>query len=171
MDSNYRKLKTYNDNTISIKEGFELNSGYIQFTKETENNVAVLKASSSDITSKMSIMNLRDPRSRALKQDYISSEVKDFPATVPTNKRISFQLNDNVKSSLNSIDVFVRTPEGYWAPIAQYMNQQYAQFDSTTKQLHISKEGILLLSQVFNVTGSPMLEADGTPLIRIVITW
>jgi hypothetical protein len=168
MDSNYRKLKTYNDNTISIKEGFELNSGFIQFTKETENSVAVLKASSSDITTKVNILT---PTQRGLNPQYVSSEVRDLPATVVTNKRISFPLDSRVSSSLNSIDIFVRSPEGYWAPISQYMNQQLVQYDSATKQLHISKDGTALMSQVFDVRGSPMMTPDGTPLVRIIITW
>lgn len=170
MDSNYRKLKTYNDNTISIKEGFELNSGYIQFTKETENNVAVLKASSSDITTKMSIMNAVG-RSSALKRDYTLSETRDLPATVPTDKRISFPLSDKVNSSLNSIDIFVRSVDGFWAPIAQYMNEQVVQFDSVTKQLYINKDSFSLISQVFALKGQPLQTPDGTPLVRIIITW
>lgn len=170
MDSNYRKLKTYNDNTISIKEGFELNSGFIQFTKETENNVAVLKASSSDITTKMSIMNAVG-RSSALKRDYTLSETRDLPATVPTDKRISFPLSDKVNSSLNSIDIFVRSVDGFWAPIAQYMNEQVVQFDSVTKQLYINKDSFSLISQVFALKGQPLQTPDGTPLVRIIITW
>lgn len=51
------------------------------------------------------------------------------------------------------------------------MNEQVVQFDSVTKQLYINKDSFSLISQVFALKGQPLQTPDGTPLVRIIITW
>jgi hypothetical protein len=168
MDCNYRRLKNYND---TPKESFELNSGYIDiyYNPLGKNYYAKM----SDIASTLITYLKQTSKSEGGIITYTRD--KELPvgdsAIVPTDNRFSFLL-DKIpeKKTITSIDVFIRTNEGLWAPIGTHLQQKYIGYDQNTNMLHIGKVN-MNTSMIFPLEGGVSQPPQNVPVIRIIVTW
>ena len=159
-------MKDYNS---VPKESFELNSGFIDIIKEK----TLYVASKSDISSTL-ITYIKPSTSRSIGGVVKYEKDKELPigptAVIPSDNRFSFFMDKLPENKdITSIDVFLKTTDGYWAPIGQHLQQQVIMYDPSTRMLHLNKLNNALTT-VFPLQGLSNI-LDGTPVIRLIITW
>jgi hypothetical protein len=174
-DSNYARLKNYN--TVR-QEAFEVNTGFIEFSKIVEGSATFISIKS-DISSSSviitpdtkarndAIAQARQAKQRAPVKSFFTFTPVSNGERIPVANRVGVKLDKiPLNTELVSIQIFTKNIDGFYVLNPQAINNQMVAYDSSTQLLHIGNISTDILTQVLR----PQAQETG-PIVRIVVNW